>query len=168
MSEELKDIDVKTLVENPFKLIGDDWMLVTAGDKDSFNTMTASWGNLGVIWNKNIATCLVRPSRHTFQFMEKHERFTLSFFAEEHREMLNYCGTHSGRDHDKCADTGITPLAENDAVWFKEARLVLVCRKIYTDTLKPENFISHQIGEFYKDGDYHTLYFGEVERCLIR
>jgi flavin reductase (DIM6/NTAB) family NADH-FMN oxidoreductase RutF len=162
-----EQIDVREIDDNVFKLIADDWMLVTAGARGSFNTMTASWGCLGELWSRKIAICFVRPTRFTFDFMERAELFTLSFFAEEHRKALKYCGTRSGRDTDKIAGTGLSPVFDDlGAVYFEQARLVLICRKIYTHDLDPERFIDKAIEQEYPDRDYHRMYLGEVLSCL--
>ena len=164
-----REIAPQDLRENPFKLIGTDWMLITAGTQESFNTMTASWGGLGVLWDKEVAFVFVRPTRHTFGFMEKSPVFTLSFFAEEYRPKLEFCGTHSGRDVNKVAKTGLTPaFGEADEIYFSEARLVLVCRKLHAQNLDPACFLDPKIAEFYAHRDYHRLYIGEITRCLTR
>ena len=165
----LKEIKPTTIKDNPFKLIGGDWMLITAGAKESFNTMTASWGGLGVLWDKEVAFAFVRPTRHTFGFMEKASLFTLSFFAEEYRPKLEFCGTHSGRNVNKVAKTGLTPaFGGAGEVYFAEARLVLVCRKLHAQNLDPAGFLDPAIAEFYAQRDYHRLYIGEITRCLMQ
>ena len=168
MKERFVEIDPDKLEENPFRLIGKEWMLVTAGSKEDYNTMTASWGGLGFMWEKRIAFCMVRPTRYTYQFMERFDRYTLSFFDKKYKKALNYCGSHSGRDVDKAAGAGITPAGEGDAVWFAEARLVLVCRKIFTGDVDPSRLLDRKIEEFYPLKDYHRLYFGEIEAALVR
>ena len=154
------------LTDNPFKLIGTDWMLITAGAPRSFNTMTASWGGLGVLWDKKVCFCFIRPTRHTYSFVEKAASFTLSFFDEQHRKALTFCGTHSGRDTDKIAATGLTPVQEEGAVYFAEARLVLICKKIYFQDIDPGNFLDRAINGNYAKKDYHRMYVGEIVRCL--
>jgi flavin reductase (DIM6/NTAB) family NADH-FMN oxidoreductase RutF len=154
------------LTDNPFKLIGEDWMLITAGTSDSFNTMTASWGGLGVLWERKVATCYIRPTRHTFSFVERSSVFTLSFFGEQHRKALQYCGTHSGRNSDKVKGAGLTPVQEGGAIYFNEARLVLVCRKIYAQDIDPGLFLDPAIGSMYPQKDYHRMYIGEIVKCL--
>ena len=169
MPEEFVDINPEQLNENAWKLIGSDWMLITAGTPDEFNTMTASWGGLGVIWGKQIAWCVIRPQRHTYGFVENSEYFTLSFFSEDHREMLNYCGTHSGRDVEKVKNARLTPVtSEAGAIYFDEARIVLVCRKIYHQDIDPLNFLAPEIHDNYPDKDYHRMYFGEIVKCLVK
>jgi flavin reductase (DIM6/NTAB) family NADH-FMN oxidoreductase RutF len=160
MPEDLKD--------NLFSLIGDAWMLVTAGLPEDHNTMTASWGTTGVLWNKKIAQCYVRPSRHTFKYMEKNSHFTLSFFDEDYRDMLSYCGTYSGRDVDKAQVNSLTPFAVGAGTSFNEASLIVLCRKIYIQDLEPEHFLDPAIMSNFPNGDYHRMYTGEIEYLLQR
>ena len=165
----LKELKPTALKDNPFKLIGSDWMLITAGTPEHFNTMTASWGGLGVIWDKEVAFVFVRPTRHTFSFMEQAAVFTLSFFTEQYRPALDFCGTHSGRDVNKVAKTGLTATTgEDSGVYFAEARLVLVCRKLHAQNIDPAGFLDPAISEFYAQRDYHRLYVGEILRGLVR
>ncbi len=169
MNEEFQPIKVTEITDNVFKLIGSDWMLITAGTLHEFNTMTASWGGMGVLWNKNICWCVIRPHRYTYRFVEDSDRFTLSFFEEQHRSILKFCGAKSGRDVDKMAATGLTAReTETGAVYFAQARLVLECRKIYIHDLDPANFLDASINDKYPEKDYHRLYLGEVVRCLTR
>ena len=112
--------------ENAFEMIGKEWMLVTAGDESRFNTMTASWGGLGWLWNKPVAFVFIRPERYTHEFIEASTRLTLSFYPEECRKALQLCGTRSGRDTDKVAATGLQPVTlPSGAVTFAQARLSL-------------------------------------------
>ena len=163
----MKTIEPESIEENIFDFIGKDWFLVTAGTEKSFNTMTAGWGGLGVLWNKKVCFIYIRPTRYTFEFLEKNETFTLSFFGSEHRKTLNYCGSHSGRDVDKAKETGLTPgITENGSVYFSEARLVIECKKIYTQDLDPGAFLDPGIEKNYPQKDYHRLYVGEILQCL--
>jgi len=169
MAGNLRLIDPCLIKENAFKLIGTDWMLVTGGTIKSFNTMTASWGAFGELWSKKICICFVRPVRHTYQFMEQSDFFTLSFFDEEYRDALKFCGTRSGKNVDKVAETGLTPMAcESGAVCFSEARLVMECKKIYIHDLDPTHFLDSKIHDEYPDKDYHRMYVGEVVRCHMK
>ena len=168
----MKKVDISVLgEENPFELIGQDWMLVTAGDKDSFNTMTASWGGFGILWNKNVATIYSRPSRYTHDFIEKSDRVTLSFYPEECRRALQICGTKSGRDCDKVAEAGLTPVElESGAMTFSQSRLTLECRKLFKTEMAEENFVDKSIfGDWYgdaADGAPHTIYILEIENIF--
>jgi len=167
MIDDFEILDPLKIDDNVFKLLDRDWMLITAGSMDSFNTMTASWGGMGVLWNKNVCFCVVRPTRYTYNFMEKSDYFTLSFFTEKYRSVLNFCGTHSGRDVNKIEKTGLTPLeGNNGVVFFDEARLVIEARKIYFQDLNPENFLDDSIDENYPEKDYHRMYLDEIIRVL--
>jgi flavin reductase (DIM6/NTAB) family NADH-FMN oxidoreductase RutF len=160
-------VSPEKITDNVFKLIGADWMLLTAGSLKAYNTMTASWGGLGVLWGKQVAWCVVRPQRHTFGFMENNPFFTMSFFDEKYRKALEFCGANSGKNVDKAKATGLTPL-ESDltAVYFDEARLVLECRKLYFQDLDPHHFLDPGINDNYPLKDYHRMYIGEIVRCL--
>jgi flavin reductase (DIM6/NTAB) family NADH-FMN oxidoreductase RutF len=158
------------LPDNFFRLINDDWMLITAGNAGNYNTMTASWGTTGILWNRPIAICFIRPHRYTFQFAEQQDCYTLSFFDEEHRHILDYCGAHSGRDINKAKHTGLQPLETGlGNVTFSQARLVLECRKLYADFIKAENFVIQDIiPKFYPQTDFHKFYIGEIGQCYIK
>lgn len=162
--ESFKPIDVKTLQENVFRLMDDDWMLVTAGEPDYFNTMTASWGGMGILWERPIALAFVRPQRFTRKFMDGYPSFTLSFFSEKHREVLEICGAKSGRNFNKVEAAGITPLlTEEGNMYFKESRLFLECRKLYQDDFQEHMFLQPEIAKkFYPSKDFHRFYIGEI------
>jgi len=165
----LREIEPGSIQDNVFRLIGQDWMLITAGTEESWNTMTASWGGFGVLWNRQVTFCFVRPVRHTYRFTERHRLYTLSFFGPEHRDALQFCGSHSGRDVDKAAATGLKPVAGPDeSIFFEQARLVLECRKLYHHDIEPAAFLDPSIETEYPDKDYHRMYVGEVVRCLAR
>lgn len=157
--------------ENAFDLIGKEWMLVTAGKMDnakSFNTMTASWGGMGWLWNKPVAFLFIRPERYTHQFIDTNDRLTLSFFPEECRKALQICGSKSGRDMDKVKEAGLTATSlESGAVTFQEARMTLDCRKLFKSEMEAANFIDKDILErWYNDmpgGGMHTVYVVEIE-----
>jgi flavin reductase (DIM6/NTAB) family NADH-FMN oxidoreductase RutF len=166
--EEFKAIEPGKISGNAFDLIGRQWMLITAGDKSGFNTMTASWGGLGVLWGGPAAFCFVRPQRYTDVFLKKSDRFSLSFYDERWRKALSLCGSKSGRDCDKVAEAGLTPVFDDGTVYFEQARLVLVCRKLYMDAIRPESFLVPEIAKNYPDRDYHNVYIGAVEKALTR
>ncbi len=165
-----RNVSPLDIPDNPFKLIGSDWMLITAGPPDAHNTMTASWGGLGVIWNKNICWCVIRPHRYTYEFVERADAFTLSYFDEDYRDALQLCGTKSGRDIDKAEAAGLTPVAGTlpGTTYFSEARMVLECRKIYFQDIDPSHFLDPGIQDNYPQRDYHRMYVGEIVSCLVR
>ena len=155
----MKQIEINEFSENPFKLIGSDWMLITAKKGDKTNMMTASWGGVGILWNKPVATIYVRPQRYTKEFIDNEEYFSLCVLPEEYRQILNYCGTKSGRDEDKIAETKLTIDESEKAPIFKESRLVLICKKLYAQDMSEDSFIDKSLVEKnYKEKDFHTLY----------
>lgn len=152
--------------ENTIELIAKQWMLVTAGNEESFNTMTASWGGIGWLWNKPVAFVFIRPERYTHDFIEVNERLSLSFFSEEYRKALQICGTKSGRDTDKMAATGLSPISlESGAVSFSQARLVLDCKKLFKTTMEEANFIDKSLLDTWygSHGGLHDVYVVEIE-----
>lgn len=162
----LHAIDPKSIEKNVFTQIGDQWTLITAGTREKCNTMTASWGGLGVLWNKNVATIYIRPQRYTYEFLEANDTFTLSFFGADYRKALALCGSKSGRDLDKVAECGFTvETAGNGAPYFTEAELVLVCKKLYYQDIDPAHFLDPSIANNYNN-DYHRMYIGEITEVL--
>lgn len=165
----MRKIDPKNIDKNVFSTIGDQWMLITAGTVEQCNTMTASWGGLGVIWGAPAATCYIRPQRYTKEFVDREEYFTLSFFGEEHRKALQLCGSRSGRDVGKVKECGFTvKTAECGAPYFEEAELVLVCRKRFVQPMDPANIPQEIKDKWYPQKDYHTLYIGEIVEVLVK
>ena len=159
-----KKTDIKTMEMKPFEKIGSEWMLIT-GEKDGkVNTMTASWGGVGVLWGKNVATVYIRPQRYTKQFVDGSDTFTLSFFGGEHMKELGYLGKVSGKEEpDKIERSGLHVEMIEGYPGFEEASLVLVCRKLYHDEIKPENFYgSDEDVRWYPEKDYHTMYIAEI------
>ncbi len=153
---------------NPFNLIGKKWFLITSGDESGYNTMTASWGQMGILWNKPVITAFVRPNRKTFEFMENNEYFTISFFSEDYRSALSFCGSHSGRDCDKAKETGLNPMFIDGTTAFEEAEMVLVCRKVYTDALEENGFFDKSFLSFYDKDPYHKAFTGEITAVYIK
>lgn len=150
---------------NAFKLIGRDWMLITAKAGDKLNTMTASWGGMGHLWNRDVVYIFIRPQRHTLNFVEESDNFTLTFFPERYRNDLTYLGTVSGRNEDKIAETSLTPMVEGEFPYFEESDVVIKCKKIYKQRLDRECFLDPSIEKNY-DNDYHYMYIGEVVEVL--
>ena len=148
---------------NPFDLIGKQWMLISAGTEEKWNTMTASWGGVGVIWGKPSSTGYIRHSRYTKEFVDNSEYFTLSFLRNGYRDALSVLGSKSGRDMDKMNDSGLTPTFVDGQPTFAEAELVLVCRKRCKSEIAPEDILQQEtLDKWYGDQDYHTMYIGEI------
>lgn len=169
----LKEISYQDLKLHPMTLISDESMALSSGDESSYNAMTCSWGHLGALWGdgKGLPTSIVyvRPQRYTLEFIEKNEYYSLSFFDKEYRKDLAYLGSHSGRDEDKISKTNLTPVFEEKSPYFEEAKLVLICRKLYQGRLEEEHFINKKImKDNYPEKDYHHVFIGEIVKVLIQ
>jgi Conserved protein/domain typically associated with flavoprotein oxygenases, DIM6/NTAB family len=172
-ADDFEPFDWKSYRENASELFSRRWALISAGAMGSWNTMTASWGGFGNLWNMDVAFIFVRPSRHSYGFIEKSDGFTLSFFAPERHRVLEICGAKSGRDTDKALAAGITPREFSSRagvarIGFDEAELVLSCRKAYAHDLDPKLFIDPGIAEHYANGDLHRAYIGAIEGAWRR
>ena len=164
----MREIPVSELKLSPYEKIGKEWMLLTAGAEGSYNTMTCSWGHLGCLWNLPTAICYVRPQRYTREFIDREDRYTLCFFPPDYKKALGYLGSKSGRDEDKVAAVGLTPVHEQDYTYFAEASLVIVCRTLYQAPLKEEYFRDKAVmEEDYPRRDFHDLYIGQIEKVLV-
>lgn len=164
----MKEIRPEEIHMNPFTLIGKDWLVLTAGNEDGYNGMTVSWGHLGCLWSPNRPTAIayVRESRYTKEFMDKSSMFTLSLISD--RKALGYLGSHSGRSGDKFANAGIKPMFIDGTTAVEGAKLVLVCRKLYSAPFVTEGFTDKSIpASDYANGDLHTMYVGEITKTLI-
>ena len=156
-----------TELENAIECIGSKWMLITVEDKEQgrANAMTASWGAMGVLWNKNICICFVRPQRHTYGLLENEKEFSIAFMGEEHRDALKLCGKESGRAVDKLAKCGLSVSREAGVPVVEQAEVALVCRKLYEDDLKEGCFLDASLLSNYEKGDYHRFYVCEIKEA---
>lgn len=163
-----REIGAKEIKENPVGLFDGDWGLLTSGEVGSYNTMTISWGTLGELWGRDICTVFVRPQRYTFEFMEKNDSFTVSFFPKEYRKALSFCGAKSGRDYDKAKETGLTAFDTGYGAAFEQAKLIVCCKKLYKQDLTPNGFVDRSvIDECYPKSDFHRVYVGEITKVLV-
>ncbi|KTE91384.1 flavin reductase [Desulfitobacterium hafniense] len=166
---EFKEITLEQFVHSPFQLLDKEWMLITAGIDEKVNTMTASWGGFGVLWNKNVAYIFIRPTRYTKEFVDGSTTLSLSFFPGSYKKQLGYLGRVSGRDVEKIKESGLTVLKAGDGTpYFEEANMTLFGKKLYAQELKPECFSVEGLDEKnYPLKDYHTMYVVEIERILV-
>ena len=155
---------------NPFTKIGKEWALISAGDKNKCNTMTVSWGGVGVLWGKNVVYIFIRDSRYTKEFIDNGEFFSMSFFDEKYRDALSYCGKESGRNvDDKFNGAGLTPAFRHNIPYPDEANLVLLCRKMAAVPITEDTFVDPQImPKWYSDNDMHVMYVGEIIEAVAR
>jgi len=164
------DLDPYQINENVFNLLDNKWMLITAGTMEHFNMMTASWGGMGVLWNKAVVTLFIRPQRYTYKLIEENPSVNVCFFDQKYKPALNFCGAKSGRDYNKVKETGLTPvITPNNNVTFKEAYLSIDCSKLYSDDLKPSSFIAKALIEkIYPTKDFHRFYICEITGCYLK
>lgn len=171
-----KEISVEKLLLNPPTFFGDDWLALAVGNETHHNAMTIAWGNIGALWERGshanrlpTMTCYVRPSRYTKEMMDKAEYYTLCGFGTTHKKELGYLGSHSGRDGDKISAAGLTLVFGNETVWFEEAEVVFICRKLYQAPLLESGFVDKELVEFnYPQRDFHEMYIGEIVKVLVK
>ena len=165
-----KEIDITHLNKNVVDLFKNRWALVTAGDKDALNTMTVSWGAVGELWGKDMATLYIRPQRYTEEFLNKNDYLTVSFYPDDMKKQIHgVCGSKSGRDVDKVKECNLTPIFDEKAPYFNEAQIVLVCKKTAKSRFNPDEFLDGEIDEkWYSQNDYHFIYYAEIEKVLVK
>ena len=169
--ENFREISPGELVESPFKLFDKDWILITAPDstkESGANAMTASWGGLGILWNKPTATVYVRPQRYSHALCEAADRIALCVLPEEYRDALRYCGTRSGKDTDKLLDCSLDCTDINGVPVIKQSRIALICKKAYSDFIKKDSFLDTDHMKHYPKDDFHRFYILEIEKILVK
>lgn len=165
----MKELNPELITDNTFKLIDKDWMLVTAKKDDKINTMTASWGGLGIMWDQQVAFVVIRSERYTKKFIDASETFSLTFLDESYRKTLGYLGSVSGRDENKIEKSNLTVEYSEDTPYFGEGRMIAICKKLYAQPISPEFFTVTGFDEkFYPEKDYHTMYIAKIEKVLIK
>lgn len=164
MFTEIKATEIK---DNLIEAISKEYMLITAGNRSGYNMMTASWGFVGEMWGSDTAMCVVRPQRYTMEFINKSNCFTLSFYGAN-KDIHKICGSKSGRDCDKTALTGLTPVFDGESVYFDEARLVLVCKKQYVQAMNEACFTDKEPLKWFPNKDFHYQIYGKIEKVLVK
>jgi flavin reductase (DIM6/NTAB) family NADH-FMN oxidoreductase RutF len=162
-----KEITAKEIKRNLINAIANEWMLISAGDKNGHNMMTASWGFMGEMWGQDTAIAMIRPQRYTMEFVDKNDYYALSFYGNN-KEIHKVCGSMSGRDVDKTALTGLTPVFADNTVYFEEANLVIICKKQYVQDMDETCFIDKEPLKWYANKDYHKMIFGKIEKVLVK
>lgn len=164
-----KEIDITELNENAVDLLKNQWALITAGDENGYNTMTVSWGAIGELWNRDMLTAYIRPQRYTKEFLDREEYFSFSVYPEDMKSIHTVCGSKSGRDVDKAKECSLTPVFTENAPYFEEAKIVIICRKMAVGKFEPEQFKDEMIAELnYPQNDFHYIYYGAIEKVLIK
>ena len=161
-----KEITAKEIKDNLIKAIADEWMLISAGNENGYNMMTASWGFAGEMWGSDSVIAMIRPQRYTMQFVDSCDYYALSFYGSN-KDIHKICGKLSGRDVNKTELTGLNPVFDDSTVYFNEARLVIICKKQYVQEMNEDCFIDKEPLKWYNDKDYHKMIFGKIEKVLI-
>jgi flavin reductase (DIM6/NTAB) family NADH-FMN oxidoreductase RutF len=164
-----KKINPRDIKDNPVKLC-DNWLALASGKEGDMNAMTIGWMTIGRIWTNPVAMVYVSPDRYTFEFMERNEYFTITSFPDEDREKLLILGTRSGRDSDKIKDAGLTvEYTELGNPTFTNGRLMIECRKIYSEQIDSTVMDKDIRKKFYEDykQTVHHLYIGEIVNVYI-
>ena len=163
-----RDLSIRNLKDNIINIISNEYMLITAGNSEAYNMMTASWGFMGEMWGEHSVAVVIRPSRYTMKFVEENDYFTLTFFGNN-KDVHKICGSKSGRDVDKTALTGLTPVFDDKYVWFDEARLVFKIKKKYVQPMSKEFLTDKSIDEkWYNNQEWHNLIIGSIERIYLK
>ncbi|MFV0440872.1 MAG: flavin reductase [Lachnospirales bacterium] len=160
---DFKKIDINNYTFNPFTKISKEWLLVTAEKEGVANTLTASWGGVGHIWNKNVVYIFIRESRYTKEFLDSSDTFSLTFFDDKYKTDLSYLGTVSGRDEKKIEKVGFNVSHIDNTPYFDEAKEVFICKKLSKHFIAKDGMIDETIvPKCYSNNDYHYMYVGEI------
>lgn len=156
----------KTNLKDKLQLVEElkeNWCLVTSKNNDQVNTLTASWGTFGQLWNKDVVTIYLRPTRYTKEFIDNSHEFTLSFF-EGYQPDLLYLGRNSGREiPNKIDQTNLHLTQINDFPTYQEAKLVLTCQVLYCQQFQSNCFINKTVENTnYPNQDYSYMYIAEI------
>lgn len=162
-----RQISADKIPGNIVKLLNN-WTLITSGTAEKTNVMTASWGGLGVFWEKSVAFCFLNPSRYSVQTMDQGETYTISFYTEAYKDAMLYCGNNSGRNTDKIKGSGLTPIkTPSGATAFAEAWMIFECKKIIAQQISPDAVKTQVPAEWSKNG-YHKMYVGEILNVWVK
>lgn len=171
-----QSIEPTEIKENVFKLVGQDFSVITAGQDSSFNSMTASYGGWGQLLEKPVAWCILNANRYTLEFIKKEKTYTMSYFPDQFKEQVVAFGKKSGRNSDKMHETQFTSVKTPDGnLSYKEAKLIIECKLMEITTTNPADFYSEEGKAFIEKGkqdgngkEYHKLVFGEITKVWVR
>lgn len=163
-----EEIKATELPFTPFD-IKNNWMLITAEKDGKVNTMTASWGSFGIMWNKEVVFVVIRPQRYTKEFVDSADSFSLTLFDKSYLKKLAYLGKVSGRDENKIDVAGLNILHEDGIPYFEEAETAIFAKKLFAQPITENSFIDKSIiDHWYPIKDYHILYIAEISKVLVK
>jgi len=172
--ELFKKIEPTEINENVFKLVGQDFTVITAGDELHYNSMTASYGGWGQLFDNPVTWCFLRANRYTLEVMKECHTYTMSYFDDEYKEQVLFFGSKTGKDTDKMKETTLTMVqTPSGNTSYKEARLIIECELMEITSVKPDDFYSQKGKDFVIEGyndakDYHKLVFGNITNVWVR
>lgn len=157
---------------NPFTKLAEEWMIITSGNQEKVNGMTASWGGLGVLWGQNTAFIFVRENRYTKEFIDNGEYFSCSFFDKKFKNDLKYFGVVSGRVEDKFKTAGLNVNFRDNIPFVDEGNFIVLCKKMAAVPITETHFLNPELKEKWYSGkeenNFHTMYVGEIVEILAR
>ncbi len=144
-------------------------LLLVSGTLEKVNVMTIGWGFIGNIWSLPVFVIAVRPSRYTYRFIESTNDFTVNVPSKGMEDIVNACGTFSGRTVDKFKEYNLTPLKSQNikSPLIKECIIGFECKVIYKQDLIPEKIPGEVKEKYYIGGNFHRLYFGKIIDIMV-
>ena len=144
-------------------------ILMICGDNNKENIITLGWLQFGVIWNEPVVSILVRPSRYSYELLNKNSEFTLNIMPDIFNEEIKYCGAKSGRYVDKFSETKLKKNLTTDfsVSTLKEAEITLECKILHKNSILPDNLSDLIHAKYYSDGDYHEMFTAGIHRFKL-
>ncbi len=172
--ELFQSIEPAEIPGDVFTLIGKDFTVITAGIPEHYNSMVASWGGWGILFNKPATWCFLRASRYTLELMRKDDGYTMSYFEEDYKDDFMPFGEQTGRNGNKMQESKLTAVETPEGnMAFKEAKLIIECKMVQETTISPDDFKTDEGRKFVIDahievGEYHKLVFGEITKVWVK
>lgn len=158
------DVPFTAYAEETVSTLGRIGCLLVSGSFEKANVMTIGWGLIGRFWGRPFFLVGVRPSRYTYRFIEETKDFTINVPKKGMEEIVSYCGSVSGREHDKFEEKGLTmtPGRKVGSPSVSECVIHYECKVSYRTNVVPSVLSDDILRSSYRSGNYHALYFGEI------
>lgn len=169
-----KQINPSEIPGDVFTLVNKDFTVITGGNPEHHNSMVASWGGWGTLFNKPVTWCFLRSNRYTLELIRKDLTYTMSYFDDEYKEDIMPFGEKSGRDSNKMKETKLTSVQTPAGnLTYKEAKIIIECKLFEVTTITPDDFQTEDARKFMIDAhaetnDYHKIVFGEITNVWVR
>lgn len=168
------NIPATDIKDNVFKLVGQDYTVITAGNDSLYNSMTASYGGWGQLFDKPTTWCFLRANRYTLEVIKKEQTYTMSYFADNYKDQVLFFGSKTGRNSEKMKENTLTKVSTPSGnISYKEARLIIECKLIQVTSVNPDDFYTEEGRRFVVDAskesnEYHKVVFGEITNVWIK